>query len=201
MFRKLTILTAILSGLYSVASVLDRTNCLESMWIGIIPSVMLERKPTSREKHRMGLRQRIDAASVGIEDLTRSVHDGESKLTDLRKQLAKQLYGQAIPANRTVEYVRDHPIVAVLLRSVDGQQETLRKAKLKLVIALKNLAELKAREMALDNGVSMIDPPSGPGDAFEAADPSYRTVEERYADILRASGAMMEIKNEQEPGT
>jgi hypothetical protein len=100
-----------------------------------------------------------------------------------------------------VEYVRDHPIVAVLLRSVDGQQETLRKAKLKLVIALKNLAKLKAREMALDNGVSMIEPESGPGDVFEAADPSYRSVQERYADILRASGAMMEMKNEQESGT
>jgi hypothetical protein len=201
MFRKLTILTAILSGLYSAASVLDRTNCLESLWAGVIPPVMLERKPTSREKHRMGLQQRIDEAGVGIEDLTRSVHDGESKLTDLRKQLAGQLHGQAIPANRTVEYVRDHPIVAVLLRSVDGQQETLRKAKLKLVIALKNLAKLKAREMALDNGVSMIEPASGPGDVFEAADPSYRSVQERYADILRASGVITEMENEQEPGT
>jgi len=201
MFRKLAILTAILSGLYSTVSVLDRMNCLESLWAGVIPPVMLERKPTSREKYHMGLQQRIDAASVGVEDLTRSVHDGESKLTDLRKQLAEQLYGQAIPANRTVEYVRDHPIVAVLLRSVDGQQETLRKAKLTLGIAVKHLAELKAREMALDNGVSMIEPESRPGDAFEAADPSYRSVQERHADIFRQSGVMTEMENKQEPGT
>jgi len=104
----------------------------------------------------MGLQQRIAEAGDGSEDLARSVHDGESKLTDLRKQLAEQLHGQAVPTNRTVEYVRDHPIVAVLLRSVDGQQETLRKAKLELVIALKNLAELKAREMALETGFALV---------------------------------------------
>ena len=183
MLRRLAILATILSGLYLIASVLDQMSSLESLWAGMIPPVMLERKPTSKEKHSMGLQQRIDAACVSVESITRKIHDDESKLTDLRKQLAEQLDGQAIPANRTATYVRDHPIVAVLTRSVDGQQEKLRKAKLKLVIARKNLADLKARKMALDNGVSMIEPKSRPSDAFEAEYPACDTARELYSEI------------------
>ena len=198
MLRRLAILTAVLSGFYLTASVLDRMNWLESLWAGITPRIVLERTPTPMEKHRMGLQRRIDAACGGVEDLTRSIRDGESKLADLRRQLAEQLDGQAIPANRTAEYVREHPIIAVLVRSADGQQEELRKAKLTLAFARKDLADLEARKMALDNGVSMIEPESRPSDALEAEDSAHCTVQERYADILRQSSAVADTENEWE---
>ena len=196
MLRRLAILTTVLSGVFLAASTLDQENRLESLWAATVPPVVLERKPTPMEKHRMGLRQRIDAARGHVEDVTQNIHDGKSKVADLRRQLAEQLDGRTIPATRTAEYLREHPIVAVLVRSVDGQQERLRKVDLELAIARKNLGDLEARKMALDNGVSMIEPESRPSDALEAEDSAHRTVQERYADILRQSGAIADTENQ-----
>ena len=196
MFRKLIIIITILSGLFLAVIWLDHWGYLKLVWCKTLPEIILSRNPSAQELFRINLQNRINELQQSMNDLRKYSDESQSRQKELESQLVKQLNGQRIDEHVVSEYLQEHPIVAVLIRSIDTATITRQEIQTKLIQNQKSLDALMARRLALDNGVSAITPDISPSDAIEADLSDIPSERQRHTEIMRRNGALISTTNE-----
>jgi len=175
----------VLAGLFCLLALADRWGWTHPLWEKVLPEVVLARRPSPSEAQIGQLSERIDALKRQIADIEQARVGSTAKRRDLLARLRERIGRDASDAE-TEQLMKDDPVAAALVRSVDAEDRRLVELGRDLVERRTELTRLEARLIALRNGVSQIDPAESarPSDELRTEN-SGETDRDRYRRIIR----------------
>ena len=185
MIGKLTKVIWVLAGLFCLLALADRWGWTRPLWEKALPEVMLARRPSPIETQIGQLGERIDALKRQIADIEQTKAGSMANRRDLMARLRERIDNDA-PDAETERLMKDDPVAAALVRSVDAEDRRLVKFGRDLTERKTDLTKLEARVIALRNGVSQVAPADSarPSDDLRTEN-SGETDHDRYWRIIR----------------
>ena len=185
MIGKLAKVIWVLAGLFCLLSLADHWAWTRPLWEKALPEVVLTRGPSPSETQIGQLRERIDALKRQIADIEQARAGSTAKRRDLLARLRERIGSDAQDAEAE-RLMKDDPVAAALVRSVDAEDRRLLELEGDLTEQRAVLTRLEARVIALRNGVSQVDPAESarPSDELRTEN-SGETARDRYRRIIR----------------
>lgn len=185
MIRVTAKLICVLAGLYCLVAFADRRGWTETLWDKVWPQTLLPRRPSPAEAHAAGLERRMETVKCQVADARDSLNVSTSKRNDLARQLRERL-GERDEADDLARLQIANPVAFALVRSVDAEDRRQTECRRNLADLDGQLAQLEARRIASDNGVSLTDPvePVRPSDEMRT-ETGDESTESRYRRIIR----------------
>jgi hypothetical protein len=185
MVRRIAILICALTGLWCLLALADGCDWTRPAWQKLMPEVILPRRPSQSELQIAQVKARLEELSHKIASTEQTRND----LAQQRWELVAKLQEQASPkvsclSAETEKLLKDSPIVAALIRSIDALDQRNGELSHELAGLRSELEHTEARLIALRNGVGLIKltEPSRPSNDLQPAGPNG--VDERYQRIL-----------------
>ena len=185
MLGKMAKIIWVLAGLFCLLALADRWGGARPVWGKALPEVLLARRPSPSETQIGQLGKRIDALKRQIADVEQAKIDSTMKRHDLLTRLGERI-GNDTPDAEVERLMKDDPVAAALVRSVDAEDCRLLELERNLVEQRGELTRLEARLIALRNGVSQVHPDEStrPSDELRTED-GGETERDRYRRIIR----------------
>jgi len=185
MVRKVAISICTVTGLWCLLALADGWNWTCPAWQRLMPEAVLPRRPSSSEL----LITQTDARLEELKYRIASAEQARSDLAQQRGELLAKLQEQVCPqmsylSAETEQHLKDSPIVAALIRSIDALDRRDEELSHELGELRSELEHTEAKLIALRNGIGLIrlTEPSRPSDDLQPAGPDG--VDERYQRIL-----------------
>ena len=157
MLRKLTALTCLLCGAWTLVAVADGRGWTRPLWDRLLPEIELPHQPSPVEAQKREVEKHLAELDQEIGAKLRTREELAVRRRDLLVRLSSQLTEEAASNNSTSEReFKDNPIVMALIKSIAAEDRRANEsaAKLRDLRARRDRGE--ARLIGLQTGTSLI---------------------------------------------
>lgn len=185
MIRAIPNVIFVLAGLWCLLALADRWGWTEPLWEKGWPQTILPRRPSPVEVQAADIEARTAVLRTQIAETKKVMAASAGKRQGLIARLMQQLHDNG-SAGDAACLETDNPVAFALVRAIDADDQRQAETRRMLSEMDRQLARLEARRIAVDNGLSLIDPvaSSGPGEHLRAETGEESTAT-RYERIVR----------------
>ena len=185
--RKLLIgFLLIVTGLYCLLAWVDRRGWAQQAWQRVLPTAVQPRRPSVSELQMAELSARMEQLRLEIDGVRKAQDELAAERKRLLAQLREKIARSASPAVAPDQLLRDDPVAAALLQSIDAEDQKAAGIENQLRERKFILDHLEARLIALNNGIDLLDQSDLPWESEEASSQGAGiTTQDRYRRILR----------------